>query len=164
MGPSLLWADRSNAYVTGMRQDLNIQGNQYNLILTMFTVGYVIGQFPGTIICARVSPSIWLPACELVWTVLVMLCSVAQNVQTLYGLRFVIGLLEASAYPGMLWTLGSWYGPSELGKRIVIFQATSSVGTMFSGYLQAACANLNGTSGLSGWRWLFIMDVSWVTD
>jgi len=29
---------------------------------------------------------------------------------------------------------------------------------MFSGYLQAAVySGLNGTAGLSGWRWLFIM-------
>ena len=30
---------------------------------------------------------------------------------------------------------------------------------MFSGYLQAAAyTNLNGVGGLSGWRWLFIID------
>jgi ACS family pantothenate transporter-like MFS transporter len=30
---------------------------------------------------------------------------------------------------------------------------------MFSGYLQAGLYNsMNGTHGLAGWRWLFIMD------
>lgn len=59
-------------------------------------------------------------------------------------------------------------------KEVVMFQATSSVGTMFSGYLQAAVhagefdyvdikastdqAGLDGTSGLRGWQWLMIMD------
>lgn len=116
-----------------MKEALHFQGNQYNVLLTMFTVGafdglftstvaalrpgYVIGQFPGTLLTVRISPSIWLPTCEVIWTVLVMLCTVAKNVQTLYALRFLIGLLEASAYPGMLWVLGSWYGPAELGKR-----------------------------------------------
>lgn len=36
--------DRSNlanAYVSGMRDDLNFQGNQFNQINTVFTVGYV---------------------------------------------------------------------------------------------------------------------------
>ena len=46
-----------------------------------------------------------------------MLCAVAKTPQTLYILRFFIGLLEATAYPGMLWVLGGWYGPTELAKR-----------------------------------------------
>jgi hypothetical protein len=29
-----------------------------------------------------------------------MACAAAKNPETLYGLRFVIGLLEATAYPG----------------------------------------------------------------
>lgn len=83
-----------------------------------------------------------------------MVCAVAKNVQTLYALRFLIGLLEASAYPGMLWVLGSWYGPAELGKRVVFFQATSAIGTMFSGFLQTAVLNLHDAHGLAGWQWL----------
>ncbi|EIM80384.1 MFS general substrate transporter [Stereum hirsutum FP-91666 SS1] len=152
-------ANIANAYVSGMQEDLDFTGNQYNTLLSMFTAGYVIGQFPGTLLMVKISPSIWLPFCEILWTVLVMCCSVAKNVETLYALRFFIGMAEATSYPGMIWVLGSWYGPSELGKRAVIFQATSAAGTMFSGYLQAAVhTNLNGVGGLTGWQWLFIMD------
>lgn len=88
-----------------------------------------------------------------------MCCAVAKNVKTLYALRFLIGLAESSAYPGMLWVLGSWYGPTELSKRTVLFICCSSAGTMFSGYLQAAVYNnLDGVSGRAGWQWLFLMD------
>lgn len=146
----------------------------------MFTVGYVVGQYPSTLLMVKVSPSIWrtsylifnpslplltapsfspVPACELIWTILVMCCAVAKSVRTLYALRFLIGLAEAAAYPGMLWVLGSWYGPSELSKRTVLFICCSSAGTMFSGYLQAAVYdNLDGVSGRAGWQWLFLMD------
>ena len=35
----------------------------------------------------------------------------------------------------------------------------NSLGSMFSGYLQAAAyKNLSGVDGLAGWRWLFIID------
>lgn len=45
----------------------------------------------------------------------------------------------------------------ELSKRIAIFYSASYAASMFSGYLQAAIySGMNGTAGLSGWRWLFI--------
>jgi ACS family pantothenate transporter-like MFS transporter len=41
----------------------------------------------------------------------------------------------------------------------MIFWLAGTVGTMFSGFLQAAAyTNLNGVHGLSGWRWLFLVD------
>lgn len=55
--------------------------------------------------------------------------------------------------------LGSWYTPQEIGKRAMVFWLAGSIGTMFSGFLQAAAyTNLNGHGGLAGWRWLFIVD------
>lgn len=36
----------ANAYVSGMKEDLNFQGNEYNLLQTFFTCGYLVGQIP----------------------------------------------------------------------------------------------------------------------
>jgi len=46
----------------------------------------------------------------------------------------------------------------ELAKRACIFFASAFVGSMFSGYLQAAVYEGLDGHGLRGWRWLFIMD------
>lgn len=38
---------------------------------------------------------------------------------------------------------------------------SNNIGVMFDGYMQAAAyTNLNGVGGMSGWRWLFIVDGS----
>lgn len=60
----------SNAYVSGMKEALEMNGNQLNLIDVAWTTGYVIGQLPSQLILTKVRPSIWIPSCELVWTVL----------------------------------------------------------------------------------------------
>lgn len=36
----------ANAYVSGMKEDLGLYGNQLNIMTTTWTVGYVIGEIP----------------------------------------------------------------------------------------------------------------------
>lgn len=142
-----------------MKEDLNMQGQDYNLLQTMFTVGYCLGNIPSQLIMTKIRPSIWLPSLELIWSLLVMAMAAAKNVETLYVLRFFIGLLEASAYPGVVTLLANWYNKEELGKRTCIFISSSLVSQMFSGYLQAALhAGMDGKHGLRAWQWLFIFD------
>ncbi|KAJ4301621.1 hypothetical protein N0V90_003714 [Kalmusia sp. IMI 367209] len=151
----------ANAFVSGMKEDLQMNGNEVNLIDTAWTVGYVIGQIPSQIILTKVRPSIWVPACELVWTTLTFCLAAAKTSNHVIAIRFFVGLAESIFYPAAHTILGSWYKPSELGKRACIFHASSAAASMFSGYLQAAVyKGLNGVRGFAGWQWLFwkIMD------
>ncbi|KAL1966059.1 hypothetical protein VTN77DRAFT_4807 [Rasamsonia byssochlamydoides] len=149
----------TNAYVSGMKEDLGLYGNQLNWMTTYWTIGYIIGTLPSQFVQMRVRPSRWLPLLEVIWGGLVMCMAAAPNAKTVYAVRFLVGICEASAYPGMMTLLGNWYTPQELGKRSVIFQQSSAAAQMFSGFLQAGIYNgMNGTAGLKGWRWLFIFD------
>jgi hypothetical protein len=35
----------TNAFVSGMKEDLSLYGNQYNYIVLSWTIGYIIGQW-----------------------------------------------------------------------------------------------------------------------
>lgn len=74
-------------------------------------------------------------------------------------IRFFQGFFEASCFVGVHWILGSWYKPEEIGKRTAIFTSSGLAGTLFSGIMQGSIyTNLDGVSGLPGWRWLFVID------
>jgi ACS family pantothenate transporter-like MFS transporter len=149
----------ANAYVSGMKEDLKMNGNEVNLIDVAWTVGYVIGQLPSQVILTKVRPSIWIPCCELVWTILTFCLATATTSKEVIAIRFLVGLAESIFYPAAHFLIGSWYKPSELGKRACIFHASSAAAGMFSGYLQAAVyKGLSGVHGKAGWQWLFIMD------
>lgn len=147
----------SNAFVSGMKEQLSMNSNEINLVDTAWTVGYVIGQLPSQIVVSKVRPSIWVPSCELVWSILTFCLAAAKTSNHVIVIRFFIGLAESIFYPAAHTILGAWYKPSELGKRAAIFYTASAAASMFSGYLQAAVYNgLNGVRGLAGWQWLFV--------
>ncbi|KAI7906579.1 uncharacterized protein BX663DRAFT_529261 [Cokeromyces recurvatus] len=81
-----------NAQTTGLSEDLNLIGNQYNWALTMFLIGYIILQIPANYIIA-----------------------------CLYDLRICLGFTEAAFYLCIVFLLGSWYTKEELSTRTAVF-------------------------------------------
>ncbi|KAK8869724.1 hypothetical protein IAR55_000292 [Kwoniella newhampshirensis] len=149
----------STAFVSGMKEDLNMYQNQLTTATTMWTVGYCIGQIPSNMVLLKVSPRIWLPFLEGVWGLCTLLTYRVSNYHQLYALRFFVGLAESGMYPALHWILGSYYKPNELAKRASLLGTSAGLGTLFSSILQAAAyTNLDGHHNLAGWRWLFIID------
>lgn len=146
----------NNAFVSGMKEDLKLYGNELNYMQTCWTVGYVLGEIPSNLLLTRIRPRYWIPFCEVTWSVLTILLIKCETPTQIYVLRFFIGLAESTFYPGMQYIIGSWYRKDELAKRSCLFHAMGNVGSMVSGYLMAASHNLDGVHGWHGWQWLFI--------
>ncbi|KAF9073869.1 pantothenate transporter liz1 [Rhodocollybia butyracea] len=151
-------ANLANAYVSGMKEDLTMNGNQYTFMGTFYTVGYALFQIPGTLAVTRVRPSLFLFANEIGWGIFTFAQAGAKTCNQMYAFRFMVGAFEASFFPSLLYLMGSWYNKHELAKRIAIFHLSGSLGTSFGGYLQASVyTTLNEKHGIAGWRWLFIV-------
>ncbi|KAJ0124822.1 pantothenate transporter liz1 [Diaporthe amygdali] len=156
------YLDRSafaNAYVAGLREDLDLHGADYNIVLSMFTAGSVIGQIPHGIIIQKFPPRIWLPSMVVVWSALTMSCAACKTYEQLCVVRFFQGFAEASTYCGTIYIIGSWYKPREIAKRTAIFTASGQAGTMFAGIMMTAIyTGMDDHSGLKGWQWLFLIN------
>lgn len=64
------WLDQanlSNAYVSGMKEDLAMDGTQFNLATTFFSVGQILGPVPANLLLTWVPPRLLLPGLELLW-------------------------------------------------------------------------------------------------
>jgi MFS family permease len=126
---------------------------------TFFTISYCLMLIPSQVILTYVRPSLWLPGLEIGWGIMTGLIALAQNATHVYVLRVLLGLFESSAWPGMMTLFMYWYTPAELAKRMGFYHSCQAVGAMLSGALQVAILDtLDGTFGIAGWRWLFVMN------
>ena len=142
-----------------MREDLAFEGDELNVINTCFTVGYIIGQIPANLSLHYIKPRIFFPSCMVAWAALTMITASASKPQNIMAIRFFQGIAEATTFVGTHYILGSWYTERELGKRSGIFTASGLAGTMIGGYIQSGVyKSMHMRHGLSGWRWLFIID------
>ncbi|KAG7143378.1 MFS transporter PfmaC like protein [Verticillium longisporum] len=148
----------TQAYVSGMRESLSLYGNELVLFNTFFSIGYAIGLVPGQLIQTRLRPSLFLPFCEMAWGFFVLFTYKAKSAETVYALRFFLGLLSAAFWPSVVALIFNWYTPRELAVRLAVFTVSDVAGAMFLGALQAALyRNMDGVHGLHGWQWLFVI-------
>jgi MFS family permease len=63
-------------------------------------------------------------------------------------------------FPGAIFLLSLFYEKKAMALRTAILYSGSQVGNAFGGLFALAILTLDGTNGLSGWRWLFIVGKS----
>lgn len=142
-----------------MKEELHLTGNQYSLFGTFYNIGYLLFEIPSMLLISRPGLSRYYPpTMELLWGIVTFCQARMRNEHDIFGLRFLMGVLETPAASGSIYILTSWYRADEVFKRAGVWYVSSNAGSMFGGYLQAAAyTNLNGVLGMDGWRWLFII-------
>ncbi|KAL5324536.1 hypothetical protein ACEPPN_009082 [Leptodophora sp. 'Broadleaf-Isolate-01'] len=151
-------ANLNNAYVSGMKEDLNLGGNDLSHLQSALLIGNCIGQVPGAYFFPKLPLHILIPSLDLGWGIFNLLQYRAKGLPELMAYRFFIGLFESPFFIAVHYTLGSWYKGHELGRRGSCFYIGLALGTLTASLLQAAATkNLDGVNGLEGWRWNFII-------
>lgn len=77
----------NNAYVSGMEEDLHLDGDQLNYFTTCFNVAYCLMLIPSQIILTWVRPSFWLPGLEVAWGVMTGLMAMVTSAKQVYIIR-----------------------------------------------------------------------------
>lgn len=102
------WLDQanlSNAYVSGMREDLQMYGNQYNLAATCFSVGQILGPIPANILLTWIPPRFLLPGLELIWAGLTIGTYAVKDVNQVRQRKTKRGGGRPSRTSRLLWNL-----------------------------------------------------------
>ena len=80
--------------------------------------------------------------------------AVPPSIQAELGVRAA----EAGLLPGMLYYLSRWFPTGERAKANSLFLASLPLALAIGGPVSGAIMGLDGVLGLSGWRWLFLLE------
>ncbi|TDZ54538.1 putative transporter [Colletotrichum trifolii] len=147
-----------NARLNGLEADLGLEGTQYNTCVSILFVGYICGQIPFNMILNRVRPSWYMAGFCLAWSVVSLLTFKVQSYEGMIACRFFLGITEAPFYPGALYIISMFYTRKEVATRMSLFYTGNMLASSFSGLIAAGIfAGLDGSMGLAGWQWLFVI-------
>jgi MFS family permease len=139
-----------NAKIQGMTQELNMQGQDYNIALFIFFVPYILLEVPSNIVIKKVAPSTWLCSIMFLWGVCTIGQGLVRNFAGLVAMRFLLGIFEAGLVPGAVYLISMWYKRFELQWRLSVFFSASIIAGAFGGLFAYALAKMDGLGGYSG--------------
>ncbi|TEA22041.1 putative transporter [Colletotrichum sidae] len=145
------------ARLNTLEEDLGLTPTQYQTCVSILFAGYVIVGIPANMVVTRVRPSWWMGSCMAVWAIISGLTAVSKDYTGLLLTRFFLGISEAPYYPGALYVLATFYTRKELATRISILYTGNILATAFAGLIALGIFQMDGAAGISGWRWLFII-------
>lgn len=151
----------ANAKLNHLQKDLNLKGTEYNTCISILYVGYLFMQIPSNMLLSskKVRPSIYLSITTMLWAIVAASEAAVQSYKGLALVRFFLGAVEAPFYPGAVYLLSIFYTRKEIATRVSILYAGNIVAIAFAGLIAAAVfSTLDGTHGIAGWRWLFIIE------
>ncbi|KAK6540014.1 hypothetical protein TWF694_008847 [Orbilia ellipsospora] len=154
--------DRTNlgaAALAGMTVELkmNVANNGYSIVTLVFFVTYILFQPPATVAIRKIGPRVFLSIITLLWGSTMIGMGFVKRWEQLLALRLVLGIFEAGCFPGAVYLLSTWFTRYEMGKRYAVFYIIGCCSSAFAGILAYGLMQMGGLQGLSGWRWIFIM-------
>lgn len=150
--------DRANVGFAKLQmvKSLGMTEQTFGLAASLFFIGYLVFEIPSTLAVHRFGARKWLARILLTWGLVTVLMGFATSGAAFTVLRFVLGVAEAGAYPGIIFYTTLWFPQAYRVRVMGIVTLGSAFGNMFGSLMAGALLDLDGVAGLEGWQWVFI--------
>lgn len=130
----LLYIDRACISVAKnpIADSLDLTDKQMGWILSAFALGYALFQTPSGLLADKYGPHKVLTTIVSLWSVFTVLTGLAWNFISMLVFRFLFGISEAGAFPGISRAIYSWIPLRERGLVTGINFSGSRLGAAFA--------------------------------
>ncbi|KAB8079008.1 major facilitator superfamily domain-containing protein [Aspergillus leporis] len=149
----------SYASVMGLKPDLNLEGDEYQWLGSLFYFGYLAWEYPTSRLLQRLPLGKYSAACIIIWGAILCCFAAVHSYSGAIAIRFFLGVFEASVTPGFALLTSQWYTKREQGSRVNIWFSFNGWGQMFGGFVAygiAVGAERHG-SAIESWKIVFLV-------
>lgn len=138
--------------------ELGFSSSVFGLGAGMFFAGYVLCEVPSNLILRRVGARLWIARIMVTWGLVACGMALVHADWSFHTLRFLLGVAEAGFLPGIIYYLTLWYPPARRARAVALFMAATPVAGIVGGPLSGLLLEMHGSLGMSGWRWMFLLE------
>ena len=141
-----------------MNEDLGFSATVYGLAGGIFFISYALLEVPSNIAMMRFGTRVWITRIMVTWGLISAAQMFVQTPLQFYILRFALGAAEAGFFPAILFYASLWFPAKWRGRAVSRFYVAQPVSQIIMGLVSGPVLNLDGTMGLHGWQWLFLLE------
>jgi ACS family tartrate transporter-like MFS transporter len=141
-----------------MNKDLGLNAQMFGIAVGIMFFTYSIFEIPSNLVLARFGARVTLTRIAILWGIATVLMAYAQGPWSLYAFRAFLGFAESGLFPGVMLFLSLWFPFAYRARYNAMFNYAVPVSYIFGSLISGAVLGLDGTLGIAGWKWLFILE------
>jgi sugar phosphate permease len=155
----LAFLDRANVSFAAREWEINygISAASYAFGAGLFFIGYAVFEVPSNLLLHKVGARWWLSRIMVTWGIVSACFIFVQGPTSFYILRFLLGIMEAGFFPGVILYLTYWVPARHLNQARGYFYMGLAIAGIIGNPFSGGLLELEGLFGLPGIHWMFLV-------
>ena len=141
-----------------MNGELHLTHQTFGLGVGIFFLTFAFFELPSNLLVARFGARATLTRIAILWGLATMLMALVVGPKSFYAMRALLGVAEAGIAPGVFLFISYWFPIAYRARYNAAFIYAVPAAYTVASVVSGAILNLDGTLGLPGWKWLFLLE------
>ncbi|HZF17845.1 MAG TPA: MFS transporter [Steroidobacteraceae bacterium] len=140
-----------------MNKDIGLTNTAFGIGSGIFFIGYFLFEVPSNLALQRFGARRWIARIMVSWGIVSMAMILARGPVSFHVLRFLLGVMEAGFFPGIVLYLTYWFPNGVRGSVMAYFFIAIPLANIVGGPVSTTLLDLP-LFGLKGWQSMFVIE------